>query len=674
MTRHLVTAALPYANGPIHIGHLVEYVQTDIYVRYLRSMDEDAIYVCADDTHGTPVELKAMQLGITPDALVAQIWEEHTRDFGGFGMSFDVYYSTNSPENRELAGRVYQALVAAGHVVRKSTEQMYSEKLGRFLTDRMVKGTCPKCKAPDQYGDVCESCGKTHDPTDLIDPYEPITGDKPVLRATENLYVRLSEFTDFLREWLPAHVPQDAVRNSVAGWVDGGLQDWCVSRDAPYFGFEIPGEPGKYFYVWLDAPIGYIAATWKYCKEHGLDWEKDFWGPDADARITHVIGKDIVYFHTLFWPAMLHAAGLKTPERIQVHGMLTFNGAKMSKARGTLIKARTYLDHLDAEYLRFYYASKLGADVGDFDLNLDDFATRVNAELVNNIVNFANRVLTFLGSRFDGKPGAFDPAAFPLVDTLATGVQQLQSAYADWNYRAVMRTLNELGSEANTFFQDSAPWALIKEDPAAAHAVCTVGLHAACVLMAGLAPITPRLNGRFAQCVGLESIGWEHARADWKPETVGAKVRLLDRVDPAVVTAMFDQSVAEAQAATAAPPQADAVEVASFKDEIEFDDFARVDLRVGVVEEVEAVKGANKLLRLTVNCGQRINVFAGVAKAYPDPSVLLGKRVVVVANLKPRKMRFGLSQGMLLAASGADDEGLQLLTLGDNFLGGWSVG
>lgn len=671
MTRHLLTAALPYANGPIHIGHLVEYLQADIYARFMRSIGEDLIYVCADDTHGTPIEISAIKRGITPDELVAQSHEANTRDFERFNLSFDVYYTTNSPENREQAEAVYAKLKQGGHVLRKTTSQMYSETAGRFLADRFVKGTCPKCGAHDQYGDGCEVCGTTYKPTDLIDPYDAISGGRPVERETENIYVRLADFADFLEQWVREGVPQEPVRNFIGTWLEGGLEDWCISRDAPYFGFEIPGEPNKFFYVWLDAPIGYIASTRKYCEERSRDFMADYWSVEADAEVTHVIGKDIVYFHTLFWPAMLHAAGLKTPKRVQVHGMLTLNGEKMSKSRGTLIKASTYLDHLDPEYLRFYYATKLSSGIDDFDLNLEDLSTKVNAELVNNVVNYTNRVVKFLESRFDGDPGTFDHDE-ALVAEIATTVEAVKAAYAEWNNRTAMRLIGELGGKVNTFFQESAPWAVFKEDPERAHAICALGLHAATALMASLIPVTPSLCARFAEAIGVDELGWSHASADWRPEKVSAPARFLERVDPDKVTAMFEQSVEEAKA-LAAGSRDDVIAVDGFADEITFDDFAKLDLRVGVVDSAEFVKGAKKLLEIKVNCGKPITVFAGVRSAYDDPSVLVGKRVIVVANLKPRKMRFGVSEGMLLAASGPDDEGLQLAILDDGLKGGWQV-
>ncbi len=670
MTRHLVTSALPYANGAIHLGHLVEYIQTDIWVRTRRAEGHDVIYLCADDTHGTPIELRARAEGITPEELVGRVHEEHSRDFAAFDVDFDLFYTTNSPENRELAEMIYRALKAGDHLERRSSMQFYSENLGRFLPDRMVRGTCPKCGATDQYGDACEVCNSTYEPTDLIDPVDAIEGGTPVLRETEQIYVRLADFVDVLRDWRERGVPQASTRNFVDAWIDGGLDAWCISREAPYFGFEIPDEPGKYFYVWLDAPIGYIAATKKWCDDRGRDW-REYWGPDADATVTHVIGKDIVYFHTLFWPAMLHAAGLKTPDRVQVHGFLTVNGTKMSKSRGTFINAATFAEHLDPDYLRFYYATKLGPNVDDIDLHLEDFVAKVNSDLVNNVVNLCSRVTKFVDKRFDGALAEVDLAQVPLAQTLRDGAADIRAAYGEWNFAAGLRRVRELGDAVNLYFQDSEPWKVIATDPDEAQRICTVALHGAVVLMAALTPIVPRTAGRFAAALGLERLTWEHADG-WLPEHVDAPETLIERIRPEQVEAIVEATRGEsAEAADAA--RDDVVVVEDFADTIAFEDFAKVDLRVGVVEEAAEVEGASKLLRLVVHCGRRITVFAGVRKAYNDPAVLVGRRVIVVANLAPRKMRFGTSEGMLLAMSGPDDDGLQLALVSDDAKGGWSV-
>lgn len=673
MARVLITSALPYANGPIHLGHLIEHIQTDIYARFRRLIGDEVLMLCADDTHGTGVELNAQKLGITPEELVQRSWDEHVRDFTQMGVHYDLYYTTNSPENKELSEYIYGRLKDGGHIVRRSTMQMYSESLGRFLPDRWIKGTCPYCKAQGQYGDQCAVCAKTYEPTDLLDPVDAIEGKRPVLRETTQLYVKLSDFQDFLEQWIEQGVPQQHTRNFVDRWMAGGLEDWCISRDAPYFGFEIPGEPGKFFYVWLDAPVGYVAATKKYCDDRGQDW-KSWWGKDADADIIHVIGKDIVYFHTLFWPAMVHAADFKPPSRIQVHGFLTVNGEKMSKSQGTFVRAETYLQHLDPTYIRYYVGAKLAAGIEDIDLNLTDFVDRVNAELVNNIVNLASRVTKFIAARFASEVAAFDPKDYPVCVEIADGLSDYRERMMAFDYRGAIRRVNEIGDAVNTFFQEAAPWALIKEDPAKAAEICAVALHGATALMVALSPLVPAVTDLYAQAVGVECLRWEHASAFWRPKTLTAPERLLDRLELSKVEGMIEASKESASLdMEAAQNAADAQKIEALKDEISFDDFNKVDLRIGVVEVAEFVKGAKKLLRLEVNIGRTIQIFAGVRSAYEDPSVLIGKRVLCVANLAPRTMKFGVSEGMLLATSDPDDNGLQLVHGPEDALAGWTV-
>lgn len=671
MSRVLITSALPYANGPIHLGHLVEHIQTDIYARFRRLLGDEVLHLCADDTHGTGIELNARKMGITPEELVAKSYDDHVRDFDAFGIGFDLYYSTNSPENKELAEKIYVALRDAGHVKKLASMQMYAENLGRFLPDRWVKGTCPNCGAKDQYGDQCSACNKAYEPSDLIDPVDAIEGKTPVLKETHQLYVTLSDFTGFLQEWIEKGVPQSATRKFVDNWIDGGLEDWCISRDAPYFGFEIPGEPGKFFYVWLDAPIGYVAATKKYCADRNSDY-MSWWGPDSDAEVIHVIGKDIVYFHTLFWPVMLSAAGFRPPSRIHAHGFLTVNGEKMSKSKGTFVRAETYLRHLDPMWLRFYFASKLSNGIEDMDLNLSDFVHRVNADLVNNALNLATRVTKFIASRFDGDPGAFTPAAWPVVQEVSDGLSDYRALMLDFDYRAAMRRIAEVGDHVNTFFQDAAPWAVIKEDEARAHEICAVALHCATALLTALAPIVPDVAARYAAALGVSELRWEFASPQWRPKRVDAPERLLDRLDLPNVEAMIEDS-RENDAVVAEDDNAMNPNLEALKDEITFDDFAKVDLRIGVVKSAEFVEGADKLLRLKVDIGREIQIFAGVRKAYPEPEALVGKRVLCVANLKPRKMRFGMSEGMLLATSDPDDTGLQLVHGPDAAAAGWTV-
>src|SRR5690625_475179 len=673
MTRVLITSALPYANGPIHLGHLVEHIQSDIYARFRRLTGDDVLFLCADDTHGTGVELNAKKLGITPEELVDRSWKEHTRDFQNMGISHDLYYTTNSPENEELSGYIYKRLKDAGHIVKRKTMQMYSESLERFLPDRWIKGTCPSCKATDQYGDQCEVCGRTYEPTDLIDPVDAIEGKKPILKETSQLYVQLENFNDFLEAWVPGSVPQKHTRNFVDRWMQDGLEAWCISRDAPYFGFEIPGEPGKYFYVWLDVPVGYIATTKKDCADRGQDW-RSWWGKDTDTEIVHIIGKDIVYFHALFWPAMLHAADLKTPSRLQVHGFLTVNGEKMSKSRGTFIRVETYTEHLDPSYIRYYFGAKLAPGIEDIDLNFQDFVDRVNADLVNNAVNLASRVTKFIEARFDGNVASFEAADYPLVQALEEGLERYKAAMREFNFREGMRIVAELGDQVNTFFQDAAPWAVIKEDADKAAEICAVALHGATALMVALSPVVPNVTDRYAQALGVDALAWEHASSAWSPSTITAPKELIPRVEMKQVEAMVEASK-EAGSLEQEASQAEAAQnLEPFKDEITFDDFSKLDLRVGVIEVAESVPKANKLLRFEVNIGARtIQVFSGIKSAYDDPSELIGKRVLCVVTLAPRKMRFGMSEGMLLSTSDPDDNGLQLVIAPDDAQGGWTV-
>ena len=674
MTKHLITAALPYANGPIHLGHLVEHVQTDMYARFLRSIGEDVLFVCADDTHGTGIELNAKSQGITPEALVAESYTDHVRDFAGFNISFDIYTSTNTPENKMLAEQVYAGLKKGGHVVRKTSRQMYSTSMGRFLPDRWVKGTCPYCKSTDQYGDQCESCKRTYETSDLIDPVDAIEGKTPVIRETDQLYVKLEDFREFLPEWIKEGVPQSSVKNFINSWLDGDLNDWCISRDAPYFGFEIPGETNKFFYVWMDAPIGYIASTKHYCDQNDLDW-MDYWGPESDTKITHVIGKDIVYFHTLFWPAMLKAAELKTPHRVQVHGFLTVNGSKMSKSRGTFVKASKYLEYLDPDYLRFYYAAKLSDSIDDIDLNLTDFVGRVNADLVNNVVNFCSRVTKFIDKRFGGEtiasliPTLSEDIEF--VEELHDKLRYVRLDFAGFQFARGIRRITELGAMVNTYFQQSAPWKEIKTDPRRAQEICTIGLYGAIALMTALSPVVTSLTDRFAKVVGRESLPWSLTEKFWVPKTIQVAKSLLVRIDAKILEQILEESKKENAPNLFSTD--DVEERDDFKPEITFDDFSQLDLRVGVIGSAQMVKGAKKLLKLSVHCGKKLTIFAGIRSAYPDPSVLVGQRALVVANLKPRKMRFGVSEGMLLATSAENGADLQLALLNTALKGGWTV-
>jgi len=667
--RILVTAALPYANGPIHLGHLVEYLQTDIWCRFQRMRGHECYYVCADDAHGTPIMLQAQKLGIEPQTLIDEMNASHQRDFGEFLIHFDNYYSTHSPENRALANRIYEALRDGGHTARRTIRQAYDEKAGMFLPDRFIRGTCPKCKTPDQYGDSCESCGATYSPSELIDPISVVSGQPPIERDSEHIFVKLGDFEEMLRTWTKGGHLQPEVANKLDEWFEAGLQDWDVSRDAPYWGFEIPDAPGKYFYVWLDAPIGYMASFQKLCEREGLRFD-DFWAKGSDNEVYHFIGKDITYFHCLFWPAMLHGAGFRTPTAVYCHGFLTVNGTKMSKSRGTFVMARTYLDHLEPEYLRYYYAAKLGPGVDDIDLSLEDFVMRVNSDLVGKLVNIASRCAGFISKRFDGKLGR--ALAEPgLYEELASASERIAALYEGRDYGKAMREIMALADKANAYIDDKKPWVLAKSEDTLAEVqdVCTMGLNLYRALIAYLKPVLPGVAERSEAFLQIPPLSWDAPATPLLDHVIGTFQPLMNRVDKDRVEAMIEASKpAEAETdAKKAPETAkakkDNKDKKAAKTEqpagaIQYDDFAKVELRVGKIVEANPVEGADKLLALTVELGQgdRRNIFAGIKEAYPDPAVLVGKLTVVVANLAPRKMRFGVSEGMVLAAGPGGSE------------------
>jgi methionyl-tRNA synthetase len=663
----LVTAALPYANGSIHLGHLVEYTQTDIYVRFLKLTGRDAIYVCADDTHGAPIEISARREGIAPETFIARFHEEHQADFAAFDVAFDVFHTTHSEENRKWAYRIYEVLKEGGHLEERSMAQLYCEKDARFLPDRFVKGTCPRCKAPDQYGDVCERCGATYEPTDLIEPFCTLCGTPPVSRESTHLFVRLADFQDFLKGWTTSGTLQPEIRNFVEGWLADGLKPWCVTRDGPYFGFEVPDRPGKFFYVWLDAPIGYISATEKWAREHGRD-VGEYWNRPG-ARIIHVIGKDIVYFHTLFWPAMLEGAGLNLPSRVVVHGMLTVNGEKMSKTRGTFINAREYLAHLDPQWLRYYYAGNLSARPEDLDLNFDDFRNRINSELVNNIANLCHRSVSFVGSRLDGRVGRPSDRALEVEAMALLG--DIRAHYEAFEFRKAIRAINELADLGNRYFQDREPWKVVKTDVEAARATVTECVNIAGLLAVALAPVVPRFSETVHQILGTTGRRWEEARFDIADREIGAARPLVDRVEPEKIEALLARGgPAEArtgpeaqpaaktgpEAPAGAKPAAPAGAPTEAPDEvalIDYEQFAAVALKAGRILAAEKVEKADRLLKLEVDLGEAEprTIVAGIAEAY-TPEAVTGKTVVVVANLAPRKLRGIMSQGMILAAGG----------------------
>jgi methionyl-tRNA synthetase len=666
----LVTSALPYANGAPHLGHIVEYVQTDIWVRFQRLRGHDCLYVCASDAHGTPIMLRARQDGITPEALIERVGAEQRRDFAGFDISFDNFHTTHSPENREVTERIYGRLLEGGHIRRETIRQAYDEQARMFLPDRYVRGTCPRCGALDQYGDSCESCGATYTPAELISPVSVVSGTPPVQRDSEHLFFRLGDFEPMLRDWTGSGRLQPAVTAKLDEWFEAGLRDWDISRDAPYFGFEIPGEPGKYFYVWLDAPIGYLGSFLQYCRRTGLDFDR-YWAPGSDAEVYHFIGKDIVYFHTLFWPAVLHGAGFRPPTAVFAHGFLTVNGQKMSKSRGTFITARAWLDHLPAEYLRYFYAARLGPGVEDLDLNLDDFVSKVNSDLVGKLVNIASRCSGFItrGSGGQLADRLSDPALQAEFVAAADGIAE---AYEGRDLARVVRETMALADRANFYIDQHKPW-LMAKDPARAaevQAVCTQGLELFRLLTLYLKPIVPRLAAGAEAFLGVGDQCWEAIGNPLTGRTIGTYQPLATRVDPAAVKALLEAAAeslkpsglptAAATSAAAAPAPtpapAAAIEATAPPAPIGIEDFARVDLRVARIVEAAAVEGADKLLRLIVDLGtERRTVFAGIRQAYA-PEQLVGRLTVVVANLAPRKMRFGTSEGMVLAAGAGGAE------------------
>ncbi|MCG5513878.1 methionine--tRNA ligase [Ectothiorhodospira shaposhnikovii] len=644
----LVTSALPYANGPIHLGHLVEYIQTDIWVRFQKMRGHQCIYVCADDAHGTPIMLKAQSEGITPEVLIERIGREHREDFAGFLVDFDHYHSTHSEENRHFAELIYTRLRDAGHVARRTIRQAYDPEAKMFLPDRFIKGECPRCGAADQYGDSCEACGATYAPTDLKNPVSAISGATPVEKESEHYFFKLGDFHAMLREWTGSGSLQGEIRNKLREWFEAGLNDWDISRDAPYWGFEIPDAPGKYFYVWLDAPIGYMASFKHYCEQQGLDFDA-WWRADSTAELHHFIGKDIAYFHTLFWPAMLSGAGFRTPTAVHCHGFLTVNGQKMSKSRGTFIKARTYLDHLQPEYLRYYFAAKLGPGVDDIDLSLDDFIARVNSDLVGKAVNIASRCAGFIHKGFAGRLADSLPDP-DLYDRYVRAGEEIAGHYERREFGQAMREIMALADLANQYVDEQKPWVLAKQEDGQAHvqAVCTQGINLFRAILTYLRPVLPSMAEKAEGFLGIPALTWEAVRQPLVGTRINAYEPLMTRVDPQAVQTLLEASK-ESLAPTPTQPQGPLARD-PIREEITYDDFAKVDLRIARISRAEHVEGADKLLRLTLDLGgETRQVFAGIKSAY-DPADLEGRLTVMVANLAPRKMKFGLSEGMVLAA------------------------
>jgi methionyl-tRNA synthetase len=647
----LVTSALPYANGAMHLGHMLEYIQTDIWARFQRSQGHECYFAWADDAHGTPVMLWARSEGKSPEELIDMMNEEHKTDFRDFGISYDNYSSTHSEYNRQQVNQIYHRLNEGGYIERRNIKQSYDEKEGMFLPDRFIRGTCPKCGTEDQYGDSCESCGSIYSPTDLIDPRSAVSGSTPVLRESEHYFVRLSDFEQPLKEWMASGALQPEIANKMQEWFTDGLRDWDISRDAPYFGFRIPGTEDKYFYVWVDAPVGYIASFRELCEREGLDFDA-WWRPDSTAEVYHFIGKDIVYFHTLFWPAMLMGAGLRVPTAVYAHGFLTVDGAKMSKSRGTFIRARTYLEHLHPDYLRYYFAAKLGPGTADINLNLEDFVNRVNSDVVGKVVNIASRCAGFIQRKFDGSLSATLPQP-GLYDSFIGQRSAIAADFEGRNYQSAIRRIMALADEANRYIDDEKPWQKIKQEGMEDHvqAVCTQGINLFRVLITYLAPVLPFTSDKASAFLGHSVQRWDVL----DQPLLGVKVEpfkpLLTRIDPIKIKAMVEDSKDSLQAPAAAdsalPGQPEVEEIAA---EITIDDFMKVDLRIALITAAEAIPEADKLLKLTLDIGgETRTVFAGIKSAY-DPAELVGRHTVMVANLKPRKMRFGTSEGMVLAA------------------------
>ena len=647
----LVTCALPYANGSIHLGHMLEHVQADVWVRYQRMRGNTVNFICADDAHGTPIMLKAQQLGIAPETMIAEIQKEHEADFAGFNISFDNYHSTHSPENKELATFIYSQLKNNGFINSRSISQLFDPEKEMFLPDRFVKGTCPKCKAEDQYGDNCDNCGETYSPTDLINPKSAVSGATPIMKDSVHFFFDLPQFEGMLKTWTRSGALQEETANKMNEWFESGLQQWDISRDAPYFGFEIPGETGKYFYVWLDAPIGYMGSFKNYCdKNNHIDFN-EYWKKDSTTELYHFIGKDIVYFHSLFWPAMLEGAGFRKPTQVFVHGYVTVNGAKMSKSKGTFIKASTYLKHLDPECLRYYYTAKLNQRIDDLDLNLDDFIQRVNSDIVNKVVNLASRNAGFITKRFEGilSEECDNPALFAEFKDAATSIGEL---YEKREFSRAVREIMALADKANQYVDEKAPWVVAKQEgkDAQLHAICSMGINLFRVLMTYLKPVLPELAARSEAFLNT-TLTWEALFSPLTKHPLGPFKALFHRIDAKHVEAMVEDSKEEMSASSTTPEQqSNTPTIEPIASEIEFDDFAKVDLRIAKIISCETVEKSDKLLKFELDIGNESRtVFSGIKSAY-TPEDLIGKYTVVVANLKPRKMKFGLSEGMILAA------------------------
>lgn len=662
----LVTSALPYANGAIHLGHMMEAIQTDIWVRLQNLLGHDCVYVCADDAHGTAIMLSAQRQGISPQQLIDSVNADHQKDYAGFHIQFDNFYSTHTEENRKLSESIYKTIDSNGHIAKRKIKQLFDPEKGLFLADRYIVGTCPKCKTADQYGDNCESCGSTYSPAELINPRSTISGATPVEKESEHFFFKLPEFKDMLKVWTRSGTLQEPVANKLSEWLDDELQEWDISRDAPYFGFEIPGAPGKFFYVWLDAPIGYMASFQNLCDRSDYNFD-EYWKVDSNTELFHFIGKDIINFHTLFWPAMLTSAGYRTPTAVYAHGFLTVDGTKMSKSRGTFVNAKTYLKHLNPEYLRYYLAAKLSSGVDDLDLNLEDFALRVNSDLVGKVVNIASRCAGFVSKGFGGKLSAELDNPQLLVEMQAAK-KEITDYYQEREYGKAIRLIMSLADKANQYINDKQPWVIAKEDKQSVELqqICSTGINTFRLLIIYLKPVLPAMAAQAEEFLNVSELNWadldslllEHEIKKFKP--------LMTRVEADKVQAMVTETQAEYETSQSATEPTITAETGNssspFEPEIDFEDFAKIDLRIAKITEANHVDGADKLLKLTLDLGEdeqgktiTRTVFSGIKSAY-DPASLTGKLTVVVANLKPRKMKFGLSEGMVLAAGPGGSE------------------
>jgi len=648
----LVTSALPYANGPIHIGHMVEYIQTDVWVRFQKMRGHECYFVCADDAHGTPIMLKAEAEQVSPEVLIERISREHQRDFSAFGIGFDNYHSTHSDENRNISEFIYEQLRKDDLIVARTIEQAYDPVKGMFLPDRFVRGTCPRCAAVDQYGDSCEACGATYLPTDLIDPLSVVSGVTPELKKSEHLFFTLAKFQDVLRDWIANTDLHPGVVKKLEDWFETGLKDWDISRDAPYFGFEIPGNPGKYFYVWLDAPVGYLASFKNLCESEKIDFES-YLRPESDAELYHFIGKDIMYFHTLFWPAMLKGAGYRLPTNVFVHGFLTIDGKKMSKSRGSFIKAETYLSFLSPDYLRYYFSAKLSSGIEDIDLNWDDFEARVNSDLVGKFVNIGSRCAGFITKRFDSKL-ADEIANTELMLSFSSASADIAGFYEEREYGRAIREIMGLADQANRYIDNEKPWVLAKEEGADRHLhlVVTMGILLFRMLAIYLKPVIPELILEIEKFLGEPSLSWSDIHAAPLGNTINKFIPLIERVESGKIVKMIDEVKRDVEKERAIVKE----EPEEQGHQISIEDFLKIDLRVAKIVTASSVAGADKLLKLELDVGgEQRQVFAGIKQAY-DPEGLVGKMVVVVANLAPREMRFGVSEGMILAAGPGGSE------------------